>query len=102
MRAQVGVSPKEAAAWLAKGEPVALPTETVYGLAAPLSGVDTIKKIYTLKQRPQENPLIVHVLGVEQLQWVAEVTPLVLRLVKHFWPGPLTLVLKKKPVCQLA
>ncbi|HCI56900.1 MAG TPA: hypothetical protein DEW74_02120 [Opitutae bacterium] len=102
MRAQVGVSPKEAAAWLVKGEPVALPTETVYGLAAPLSAVDTIKKIYTLKQRPQENPLIVHVLGVEQLQWVAEVTPLVLRLVKHFWPGPLTLVLKKKLVCQLA
>ena len=83
-------------------EVLAFPTETVYGLAAPLSAVDTIKKIYTLKQRPQENPLIVHVLGVEQLQWVAEVTPLVLRLVKHFWPGPLTLELKKKPVCQLA
>ena len=97
MRAIVGTSVEEAVRWLRQGEPVALPTETVYGLAAPLSKESAIRKIYAYKQRPAHNPLIVHVLGVESLQAIAEVTPLVQRLAERFWPGPLTFVLKKKP-----
>ena len=95
METIVGNSVEEAVYWLKRGEPVALPTETVYGLAAPLFSEETIRKIYAVKQRPTNNPLIVHVLNFEQLQTVAETTPLVLALTERFWPGPLTLVLKK-------
>lgn len=97
METIVGTSVEEAVYWLKRGEPVALPTETVYGLAVPLFSEETIRKIYSVKQRPTNNPLIVHVLNFEQLQTVAETTPLVLALTERFWPGPLTLVLKKKP-----
>ena len=97
METIVGTSVEEAVYWLKRGEPVALPTETVYGLAAPLFSEATIRKIYSVKQRPTNNPLIVHVSGFEQLQTVAETTPLVRALTERFWPGPLTLVLKKKP-----
>ena len=97
MKTIVGTSVEEAVRWLKSGEPVALPTETVYGLAAPLFSEETIRKIYAVKRRPPNNPLIVHVLNFEQLQEIAETTPLVQALVERFWPGPLTLVLKKKP-----
>ena len=96
MRAIGGKSIATAVSWLRAGEPVALPTETVYGLAAPLSSLSTIEKVYALKQRPKNNPLIVHVLDTLQLKDVAEITPFVVHLVEHFWPGPLTLVLKRK------
>ena len=96
MKAIVGHSAQEAARWLQLGEPVVLPTETVYGLAAPLFAEATIKKIYTLKQRPTENPLIVHVLDIQQLEEIAFVPSSTLVLAKKYWPGPLTLVLKKK------
>lgn len=96
MRAIVGKSIARAVEWLKAGEPVALPTETVYGLAAPLNSLSTIEKIYALKQRPKNNPLIVHVLDTLHLESVAEVSPLVMRLTERFWPGPLTLVLKRK------
>lgn len=97
MKTIVGTSVEEAVHWLKRGEPVALPTETVYGLAAPLFSEETIRKIYSVKQRPTNNPLIVHVSGFEQLKEIAETTPLVQVLTERFWPGPLTLVLKKKP-----
>ena len=97
METLIGTSVEEAVRWLKRGEPVALPTETVYGLAAPLFSEETIRKIYAVKRRPSNNPLIVHVLNFEQLQTVAETTPLVQSLTERFWPGPLTLVLKKKP-----
>ena len=96
MSAVVGDSAERAVVCLKSGMPVALPTETVYGLAAPMSCPDVIERIYSLKQRPENNPLIVHVLDSVQLQRVAYVTPLVLRLVEAFWPGPLTLVLPKR------
>ena len=96
MKTIIGNSVEEAVYWLKHREPVALPTETVYGLAAPLFSEETIRKIYSVKQRPTNNPLIVHVSGFEQLQTVAETTPLVQALTERFWPGPLTLVLKKK------
>ena len=97
METIIGNSVEEAVHWLKCGEPVVLPTETVYGLAAPLFSEETIRKIYSVKQRPMNNPLIVHVSGFEQLKTVAETTPLVQALTERFWPGPLTLVLKKKP-----
>lgn len=96
MKAIVGHSAQEAAYWLQLGEPVALPTETVYGLAAPFSEVATIHKIYTLKRRPVENPLIVHVLDIQQLEEIAFVPSSVFILAQNYWPGPLTFVLKKK------
>ena len=96
METIIGNSVEEAVRWLKRGEPVALPTETVYGLAAPLFSEETIRKIYSVKQRPANNPLIVHVSDFEQLQTIAEITPLVQALTERFWPGPLTLVLKRK------
>lgn len=96
MKAIIGHSAQEAVRWLQLGEPVALPTETVYGLASPLSEVATIQKIYKLKQRPIENPLIVHVLSTQQLEEIAFVPSCAFALTENYWPGPLTLVLKKK------
>ena len=97
METIIGTSVEEAVRWLKRGEPVALPTETVYGLAAPLFSEETIRKVYAVKQRPMNNPLIVHVSGFEQVKEIAETTPLVQVLTERFWSGPLTLVLKKKP-----
>ena len=96
METIIGTSVEEAVYWLKRGEPVALPTETVYGLAAPLFSEETIRKIYVVKQRPTNNPLIVHVLNFEQLSGIAETMPSAQALAERFWPGPLTLVLKKK------
>ena len=75
---------------------IGLPTETVYGLAARMSSEMAIKKIFELKNRPLTNPLIVHLAKAEDLLLVAEnIPPLALTLAEHFWPGPLTLILKK-------
>ncbi|MDR0647359.1 MAG: threonylcarbamoyl-AMP synthase [Puniceicoccales bacterium] len=101
MRAVIGCSPEEAVAQLKQGNPVALPTETVYGLAAPLWDEDAILKVYALKQRPSNNPLIVHVLDECQLKRVAHVNAQAAKLVNVFWPGPLTLILPKKPCVPL-
>jgi L-threonylcarbamoyladenylate synthase len=82
---------------LMKGEPVAIPTETVYGLAANATHDDALKKIYALKNRPFYNPLILHIHSVKQLSSIAEDIPAsALKLADAFWPGPLTLVLKKQ------
>ena len=96
MVAHLGTSPREAVQYLRKSQPVALPTETVYGLAAPLFDEEAIVRIYTLKQRPFNNPLIVHVLGQSQLERIAKVNDSALALVDKFWPGPLTIILPKK------
>lgn len=87
----------EAIRRLRNGEVVGIPTETVYGLAARISDPAAIKKIFTEKERPFFDPLIVHVSNFKQAQeLVAEFTPAATVLAKAFWPGPLTLVLKKK------
>lgn len=79
-----------------KGKLVALPTETVYGLAAPIDQPELLKKIFKLKQRPFFDPLIVHVENVEQAKSLTSSWPdLADRLVNKFWPGPLTIVLPK-------
>lgn len=79
---------------LRAGRLVAFPTETVYGLGADATSADAVRGIFAAKQRPADNPLIVHVPAAEHLADVAaQVTPLAERLAAAFWPGPLTLVL---------
>lgn len=82
---------------LMKGELVAIPTETVYGLAAKATDDEALKKIYALKKRPSYNPLILHISSLHQLSVIAaEIPAVALKLAEAFWPGPLTLVLKKQ------
>jgi L-threonylcarbamoyladenylate synthase len=85
------------AAALRAGELVGVPTETVYGLAADAFNSRACRRIFTAKRRPASDPLIVHIGTVEDLPRVAAPNPAALRLAKAFWPGPLTLVLPKKP-----
>ncbi|WP_438481166.1 L-threonylcarbamoyladenylate synthase [Oleiharenicola lentus] len=84
------------AAELRKGELVAIPTETVYGLAANALDSSACRKIFKAKQRPRNDPLIVHVLGLEQAEQLADFNPAARKVAKKFWPGPLTLVLPRK------
>lgn len=78
---------------------VAIPTETVYGLAANAFSEKAVKKIFELKNRPYNNPLIVHLHSTDDLEKIAkEIPESAYRLAHHFWPGPLTLVLKKKDI----
>lgn len=87
----------EAAELLKKGELVALPTETVYGLAANAVDQEAVKKIFTAKGRPQDNPLIVHIAQKQQLAEIVTEIPLKAeKLIDKFWPGPLTLIFSKK------
>lgn len=79
---------------LLRGEVVAIPTETVYGLAADANNVLAVAKIFATKQRPANNPLIVHISSADRvLDWASSFSPLAQRLAAAFWPGPLTLVL---------
>ncbi len=88
---------KEAAMWITKGEVVAFPTETVYGLGANALDEQAVRKIFEAKGRPSDNPLIVHIADQSQLtDLVIEVPELAKKLIEHFWPGPLTLIFKKK------
>ena len=82
---------------LKQGEVVAIPTETVYGLAADATNDAALRQIYAIKQRPMDNPLIVHIADIHQVQdWASEFSPLAQKLAKAFWPGPFTLVLPAK------
>lgn len=91
----------EAAQLLAQGQVVALPTETVYGLAADAFNPAAVARIFKAKGRPAHDPLIVHVLGRGMLEGVAvvpeEIESAFRRLTEEFWPGPLTIVLPKGP-----
>jgi L-threonylcarbamoyladenylate synthase len=87
-----------AVAVLRAGGVVAIPTETVYGLAADVANRDAIARIYAIKGRPADHPLIVHAPDVDALHgYVAEITPQLRRLAKCFWPGPLTVVVERGP-----
>ena len=91
------VNLEQAIAKLKSGEVVAIPTETVYGLAADASNDAALRQIYAIKQRPADNPLIVHIADIAQVNdWAAEFPPLAQKLAQAFWPGPFTLVLKAK------
>lgn len=87
-----------AARLLRQGELVALPTETVYGIAADARNGEAVHKIFAAKGRPQDNPLIVHICGMEMLRGiVAEVPDRARKLAAAFWPGPLTMVMPRGP-----
>ncbi len=94
----IGKDLQKAIALLNNNEVVAIPTETVYGLAANALSEEAVVKIFDAKQRPFFNPLIIHVSSVNEIDKYAEIDDLSLKLAKHFMPGPLTLLLPKKEV----
>ena len=86
----------DAARRLAAGEVLAFPTETVYGLGADAANASAVMKIFALKGRPADHPLIVHFADPAALgTWAADVPPSALALARRFWPGPLTMILRK-------
>ncbi len=87
---------------LKQGGVVAIPTETVYGLAADASNPAAVKAIFTTKGRPQTNPLIVHVASVQAARTLVTFTPEAEALAQAFWPGPLTLVAPRRPDAPVA
>ena len=88
-----------AAKILRDGGLVGIPTETVYGLGANALDGAAVKRIFEAKGRPQDNPLIIHVTGQQWLpRYCADVPPLAYVLARKFWPGPLTMILKRRPI----
>ncbi len=88
----------QAAARIRAGELVAFPTETVYGLGADASNDVAVAKIFAAKGRPADHPLIVHIASQAQvLDYASSLPPFADRLIKAFWPGPLTVILPRKP-----
>jgi L-threonylcarbamoyladenylate synthase len=86
----------DAAANLLAGNLVAFPTETVYGLGADASSADAVARIYSVKGRPADHPLIVHVASMVGLgDWADDVPAFAIALARDFWPGPMTLVVKR-------
>ncbi len=92
----------EAAELIAAGQPVAIPTETVYGLAADASDATAVARVYAAKGRPSFNPLIVHVADLAAAEKLAVFDQRALTLARAFWPGPLTLVLPRRPRAAIA
>ena len=85
----MNITVKEAAKLLNLGQVVAVPTETVYGLAASLNHPEAIAKIFTLKGRPNNNPLIIHVASIEEVIHLTKSLPKLFKeLSQAFWPGP--------------
>lgn len=93
---------RTAAELLRAGRLVAFPTETVYGLGGDATNGRAVAAIFAAKGRPLFNPLIVHAPDIEQIATLAEMTPLAKRLAAAFWPGPLTLVLERRPGAELS
>jgi L-threonylcarbamoyladenylate synthase len=93
---------REAARALRRGDIVAFPTETVYGLGANAHEGRAVAKVFAAKERPRFNPLIVHILGIAQADTYAVVNDTARKLSEAFWPGPLSLVLKKRGGCRIA
>ena len=90
---------REAAAALKAGSLVAFPTETVYGLGADARNPDAVKKVYEVKGRPSDHPLIVHISSKNQLgKWAREIPDYAIELARVFWPGPMTLILKRSEI----
>jgi L-threonylcarbamoyladenylate synthase len=85
-----------AAQALGAGHLIAFPTETVYGLGADATNPDAVKRIYEVKGRPSDHPLIVHIAAIDQMaQWAIDIPEFAITLARDFWPGPMTLVLKR-------
>jgi L-threonylcarbamoyladenylate synthase len=86
----------KAAIALKAGHLVAFPTETVYGLGADARNPDAVKRIYEVKGRPTDHPLIVHISSINQLEkWASDIPDYAISLARAFWPGPMTLILKR-------
>ena len=85
-----------AAELIRQGEPVGMPTETVYGLACDAGNPDAVRRVFAAKGRPADNPLIVHIADIaDWAPLVTEIPPLAARLAERFWPGPLTIILPR-------
>src|SRR5690348_17364207 len=92
----------EAARLILAGEPVAIATETVYGLAADATNAAAVARIYEAKGRPSFNPLIVHMRGLDDAQRIGEFDEAALELAGKHWPGPLTLVVPAREGSRIA
>ena len=87
---------RDAAAHLRAGDLVAFPTETVYGLGADASNSKAVARIYSVKGRPNDHPLIVHIASMERMgDWASDVPEYAIALARSFWPGPMTLILNR-------
>lgn len=93
---RIGTDWRHAAGLLMRGALVALPTETVYGLAGRADDPTVLRRIFKAKNRPAHNPLILHCSDVDQVEAIAVLTPLARELAAHFWPGPLTMLLPRR------
>lgn len=92
----------KAAKLLNDGEIVGIPTETVYGLAADATNEEAVKKIFIAKGRPQDNPLIIHIADISDIEKYAHDIPsIAYKMAEEFWPGPLTMVLPKNDIIPL-
>jgi L-threonylcarbamoyladenylate synthase len=91
----------QAAQVLKDGNLVAFPTETVYGLGADAENGKAVARIYEVKGRPKDHPLIVHISEIQDLDiWAKDIPDFALKLARDFWPGPMTLVLKRKEIAK--
>ena len=92
---------RNAALALKAGHLVAFPTETVYGLGADARNPEAVKRIYEVKGRPSDHPLIVHISSINQLdKWAIEIPDYAIVLARAFWPGPMTLILKRADIAK--
>jgi L-threonylcarbamoyladenylate synthase len=92
---------RDAAAVLKAGHLVAFPTETVYGLGADARNPIAVKRVYEVKGRPSDHPLIVHISSISQLKkWASEIPDYAIALARKFWPGPMTLVFRRSELAQ--
>ena len=90
-----------AARALKDGHLVAFPTETVYGLGADATNEKAVSRIYSVKGRPSDHPLIVHISSINKLdQWATDVPDYAIKLAREFWPGPMTLILPRKEIAK--
>ena len=90
-----------AAAHLATGDLVAFPTETVYGLGADAENEVAVAKIYAAKGRPADHPLIVHIASMQHMgDWAIDIPEYAIKLARDFWPGPMTLVMKRSELAK--
>ena len=92
---------KDAAAALIKGNLIAFPTETVYGLGADATNEDAIARIYKVKGRPEDHPIIVHISSFSKLdKWARDIPEYAVKLAQAFWPGPMTLILSRTDIAK--
>lgn len=92
---------RDAAAALKDGHLVAFPTETVYGLGADARNAEAVKRIYQVKGRPADHPLIVHISSISQVEkWVSDIPDYAIALARNFWPGPMTIILKRSEIAE--